>query len=101
MNVSEKWEAHMDGIISMAARLHSLHLAILEVEQRVELGLDSPSKLIEMRQEASEILYKLKSRVEIEPDKALRAYMKCLLTQFDEKFSRPQAQGEEAQHVSP
>ncbi len=100
MSVSEKWEAHMDGIISMAARLHSLHLAMVQEEQRVELGLDSPTRLLEMRQEAAEILYKLKSRVEIEPDKSLRAYMRCLLTQFDEKFSQSRGQGEEAGHVS-
>ena len=91
----------MSDIIAMAARLHSLHLAMVQEEQRVELGLDSPTRLIEMRQEAAEILYKLKSRVEIEPDRALRAYMRCLLTQFEEKLSRPQGQGEEAKHVSP
>ncbi len=86
MSVKEKWEAHMQGAIAMAARLHTLHLTMLEMEQRVELGLESPRQLIQMREEARELLYKLRALAKVEPEGPMRAYLRCLVRQYEGKF---------------
>ena len=81
-SVSEKWRRKMDSLISMAARLHVLKLEEAQTEQRVELGLESPKALLGIRAERAELLYKMKAQVELEPNQAVRAYIKCLIGQF-------------------